>query len=203
MVRGLSDAAADAVRLIPQVVSITADGVFGTIGDPLTQGSPTLKDGGAVASACNPTAASFYPFQWNMRAIKADVAWNKGRLGSSKVTVAILDTGIDYLHPDLAGRVDLSRSKSFVPEDDLLVEKNFPDRDLITDLMFHGTHVAAAVASNAQLAAGLTSKTMLMGVKVCSGKGEFPDSSVLPGLLYAADHGADVANLSLANVFTC
>jgi hypothetical protein len=49
----------------------------------------------APASPDEPTTAQFYPRQWNLQAIKADKAWEKDRLGSSEVTVAILDTGID------------------------------------------------------------------------------------------------------------
>jgi subtilisin family serine protease len=63
--------------------------------------------------------------------------------------IAILDTGIDYLYPDLVGRVDLSRSISFEAMDDFLVSNFFPTRHPITDLYFHGTHVAMTASSNA------------------------------------------------------
>ena len=60
-----------------------------------------------------PTMALFYKRQWNMCAVFAEEAWAAGPLGSRDVVVAILDTGIDYLHPDLVGLVDLERSISF------------------------------------------------------------------------------------------
>jgi len=150
----------------------------------------------------DPTTAYFYPRQWNMRAIDADLAWAADRLGSSEVTVAILDTGIDYLYPDLDGLVDLSRSVSFVPVDDALVDVYFPGRHYVTDLYFHGTHVAATVVSNAYVAAGVTSQTTLMGVKVCSVFGECEDTAIVQGILYAIDNGADVINMSLGGYFT-
>jgi subtilisin family serine protease len=150
----------------------------------------------------DPEAAFFYPRQWNMRAIGADMAWSAGRLGSPDVTVAILDTGIAYTYPDLDGLVDLERSASFVPEDDFYVDFFFPGMHPITDIHYHGTHVAATVASNGLVTAGVTSKTTLMGVKVCSAVlGYCPGSAVLPGLLYAAEMGADVANMSLGGGF--
>jgi subtilisin family serine protease len=134
-----------------------------------------------------------------MRAIDADVAWADGRLGSPAVTVAILDTGIDYTYPDLLGRVDLSRSVSFVPFDDLLVSIYFPGKDPVTDLHFHGTHVAATAVSNSYVVAGVTTQTTLMGVKVCDVNGSCPDSAVIQGVLFAADNGADVINMSLGD----
>lgn len=154
-----------------------------------------------VASPDAPGTAFFYPRQWNMRAIGADVAWAAGHLGSPDVTVAILDTGIGYTHPDVAGLVDLSRSASFVPSDDALVQAFFPGAHPVADLHWHGTHVGATVSSNAVAAAGVTSRTTLMGVKVCNVNGSCPFSSVIAGLMHAAENGAHVANMSLGGLF--
>jgi len=159
--------------------------------EPTSAGDPN--------SAADPTTAILYSWQWNMSQIHADEAWAAGRLGDPGVTVAILDTGIDYMLPDLEGRVDLSRSASFVPEDDEDVETNFPTRDPSTDLHFHGTNVATQVSSNAWAFAGVTSRTTLMSVKVCSWQGGCP--GVAEGILYAVDHGADVINMSLGGSF--
>lgn len=153
----------------------------------------------APSSIANPAGAFFFARQWNMRLVKADAAWAAGKLGSPAVKVAILDTGIDYLHPDLVGHVDLANSASFVPSDDALVAKYFPTRNVVTDLHYHGTHVAATVSSNAVAAAGVTSRTTLMAVKVLSASGGGSTSGTLAGIVYAADHGADVINMSLGN----
>ncbi|MCA9737698.1 MAG: S8 family serine peptidase [Gemmatimonadota bacterium] len=156
---------------------------------------------GVVASATDPTQAFFYARQWNMRAVEADKAWAAGRLGSVTRTVAILDTGIDYLYPDLRGLVDLRRSVSFIPSDDQLVAQMFPDRHPITDLNFHGTHVASTAVSNGDVIAGVTSRLRLMGVKVCDVTGSCPFSSVIQGILHAVDNRADVINMSLGGAF--
>ncbi|HVG23793.1 MAG TPA: S8 family serine peptidase [Thermoanaerobaculia bacterium] len=147
----------------------------------------------------SPANAAVYSWQWNLRAIGADKAWAAGRLGSPDVTVAVIDTGVSYEHPDLEGRVDLSRSVSFVPSDDADVATLFPGRHPVTDLFFHGTHVAATIASNARIAAGVTSNVTIIGVKVLSRWGEGTFSGVLDGITWAADHGADVANLSIGD----
>ncbi|WP_158607378.1 S8 family serine peptidase [Rhodohalobacter sp. SW132] len=149
----------------------------------------------------NPETAFFFARQWHLNAISAPDAWAAGKTGSSDVTVAILDTGIDYTYPDLAGLVDLDRSVSFIPGDDAIVNVIFPGAHPIADLHYHGTHVAATVSSNALAAAGVTSKTTLMGVKVCNVNGSCPTGAVLAGMLYAADNGADIANMSLGGLF--
>lgn len=156
--------------------------------------------GGAVLND-SPGDAFFFARQWHLNAISAPQAWAAGNTGSDDVTVAILDTGIDYNYPDLAGLVDLDRSVSFIPDDDVLVQQFFPGAHPIADLHYHGTHVAATVSSNALAAAGVTSKTTLMGVKVCSVFGSCPTGAVLEGMLFAADNGADIINMSLGGLF--
>ena len=77
----------------------------------------------------------------------------------------------------------------------------FPGLAPFGDLLFHGTHTGATVSSNAVRAAGVTSKTNLVAVKVCAYLNQCPFSSILNGVIYAADHGADVMNLSLGGAF--
>lgn len=167
--------------------------------EPQTEGMDA-----APASPSNPAGAYFFARQWNMRAIDAPQAWAAGYLGSKSVTVGILDTGIGYTHPDLVGLVDLQRSRSFLPEEDAVVQQLFPGANNIADLGYHGTHVAATVASNAIVAAGVTSKTTLMGVKVCGTAvvQGCPGGAIFAGLRYAVDAGADVINMSLGGSFT-
>lgn len=194
--------------------------------DPTTTAQADATDLGnpAIESQTNPAGAARFPFQWNMRLINAPAAWAAGKLGSSSVTVAILDTGLDYDAPDLNGLVDLSRSKSFmnhfvfgreddpstpedeytpiVPSDDQITTSFFPSRNKINDYNGHGTNVATQVSSKAFALAGVTSKTTLIGVKVLGANGYGTFSDILNGVLWAADHGADVANMSLGGGFS-
>jgi len=197
IVEGLSTQAASRLAANPAISRVERSRSF-FIG-PNVGGTEAVDD--AVESPSDPTTAAAYPRQWNLRAVGADVAWAAGRRGSPGVTVAIIDTGIDYEYPDLWDLVDLSRSASFVPSDDALVDLYFPGRHYVTDLFFHGTHVAATVASNAYICAGVTSGTTLMGVKVCDVNGSCAFDAIVQGILHAADNGADVANLSLGGYF--
>jgi subtilisin family serine protease len=158
-------------------------------------------------SPANPALAVRYARQWNMQVIQASKAWSAGKLGSVKV--GILDTGIDYLHPDLVGRVDLALSRSFLSAaENARVQQTFPGAHTIADLNYHGTHVASTVASNGYLAAGVTSGVTLVGLKVCSPgtaangfRASCPTSSTLAAILYAADNGIPVINMSLGGFF--
>ena len=154
-------------------------------------------------SATAPQTASQFALQWNMRAIRADAAWAGGALGSAAVSVAILDTGIDYLWPDLNGRVDLTRSISLRPDEDARQDFWFGalNRHHITDLNGHGTVVSSIVASNSGFFAGVTTRTTLFGVKVCIVFNTCSTAAILNGIVYAVNNGADVINMSLGGAF--
>lgn len=187
-IRGVNDAQAD-TELSLDTPMATIDADVTDVADP------------SISSVANPAGASRYAWQWNMRDINASAAWSAGKLGDASVTVAILDTGIDYDNPDLNGLVDLTRSASFSTSDDAITATYFPSRNRINDYNGHGTNVAAQVSSKAAVHAGITSKTTLIGVKVLGANGRGSLSAVLNGVLWAADHGADVANMSLGGGF--
>ena len=202
VVVGLSDANASTLRQRVGAEYVETMPEFQLV-EPAAKGQPVAVSpdaaGASVTSVENPAGALLFAEQWNMRQVHADEAWAAGRLGDRGVTVAILDTGIDYLLPDLDGLVDLSRSVSFEPLDDLYTRRYFPGRHPSTDLHFHGTNVATQVSSKAWAFAGVTSKTTLMSVKVCSFAGGC--HGVVEGILYAIDNGADVINMSLGGWF--
>ncbi|HUL02915.1 MAG TPA: S8 family serine peptidase [Gemmatimonadales bacterium] len=215
VVSGLSDAAAATLSTQAGIQEVDLDE---TISLEMPKLSALDGGGSAPASNDNPAAAARFARQWNMIAVQADVAWAKGFLGSPTTKVYMLDSGIDYLHADLVGRVDLTRSVDLLGtfDTDVIVGNDtitvpfteadtvalyFPGRAPFTDLFFHGTHTSATVSSNAVRAAGVTSKTTLVAVKVCGYIDECPFSSILNGVIYGADNGADVMNLSLGGSF--
>ncbi len=196
-VTGLSEAGAAELA--------TAVGIRAVEPDPMTRprddveatdglAAEAVSEAAVAADAtASPTTAQFYARQWNLRAVFAPDAWAAGFLGSRDVVVAILDTGIDYTNPDLAGLVDLDRSISFVPED---VTRHYPGRLPFSDLFWHGTAVGSVVASNASVLAGVNRYVTLLAVKVADSTNNHTVGRLISGIVYAADQGADVINLS-------
>jgi subtilisin family serine protease len=212
VVDGLASVAAARLAGERGVQAVEPD-VVSQIVDPAFESAPALAgelDVG-IASRDNPAAATLFAFQWHHRAIRAHTAWAAGFLGSPSVKVAILDSGIDGTHQELAGLIDAGRSRSFVatgstdplnPSDDQLLDAFFPGsgRPAWSDLNGHGTFTAATVSSNAIRAAGVTSKVTLIAVKVMNARGAGSILDILNGILHATDVGADVINMSLGAV---
>ena len=179
---------------------------------------PGVRVGGAVegqaslVARADPWTARYYRdgTQWGMRVIGADRAWAAGFQGTPTTRVAILDTGIDYDHRELRGLVDLAASRSFTDliaaeagvETGVPVEPQYPGDHPFMDNHFHGTHVAATVASNGISVAAVAPKTTLIAVKVLSMTGSGTFEGVASGIRHAAGPAnADVINMSLgANV---
>jgi subtilisin family serine protease len=133
-----------------------------------------------------------YRDQWALDTIEAPAAWDI-ITGTNDILIAIIDTGIDYTHPDLDGGRYVVDGHDFVNEDD----------DPMDD-EGHGTHVtgiATADTNNGQGIAGLAWNSRFMAVKVLDAEGVGTDFDVADGIMYAADHGAHVANLSLGSPF--
>ncbi|MDQ7910509.1 S8 family serine peptidase [Phytohabitans sp. ZYX-F-186] len=118
--------------------------------------------------------------------IGAPEAWEAGYTGAG-VTVAVLDTGIDTAHPDLAGKVSESRNFSETPE--------------AGDTVGHGTHVASTIAGSGAASAGkykgVAPDATLLSGKVCE-TSFCSESAMLAGMEWAAaEKGADVVNFSI------
>ena len=149
-----------------------------------------LEDDGTPNTHDPERASRLKSWQWGPQRVAATDAWRAGFRGSPVVKVAILDTGIDALHRELRGLVDISLSKSFIPSE--------PTFD---DLHFHGTHVASTVSTNSVTVAGIAPHITLVAVKVLSFLGSGTFEGVIGGIMYAADIGSNVINMSLGAEF--
>jgi subtilisin family serine protease len=118
--------------------------------------------------------------------VGAPAAWTAG-LDGTGVKVAVLDTGVDLSHPDLAGRV--SAMKSFVPN------------QTVDDGHGHGTHVASTVGGSGDASGGLEKgvapKADLIIGKILGNEGFGDDSWVIAGMEWAAAQGARVISMSI------
>jgi thermitase len=122
--------------------------------------------------------------QWGPAAVSAPAAWQYVSGGSSGIVIAIVDTGVDDTHPDLAPKI--VGEYSYVGS--------------IKDGFGHGTHVAgiAAAATDNQIGiAGMCPNCKILSVKVLDDQGSGYISDVASGIVYAASHGARVISLSL------
>ena len=131
-----------------------------------------------------------FDLQWGHDAVDAVEAWNAGYRGAG-VRVAVLDTGFDLDHPDLAPNINFALSKNFVAGETLSYA--------LPDPFSHGTHVAGTIAAadNAFGIIGIAPQAELVLLKVLgdAGSGEFGD--LIEAVVYAADVDADVINMSL------
>jgi subtilisin family serine protease len=154
--------------------------------------------------------------QWGLATIHAGKAWEI-TVGKPEVVIAVIDTGVDYSHPDLQGNiwtntselngipgvdddgngyVDDIRGWDFAGDDE---NNTVADNDPM-DADGHGTHVAgiiAATGNNGLGVAGVNWQARIMPLKVEADNGEsFSTYGVFEAILYAIDQGAKIVNCS-------
>ena len=166
----------------------------------------------AVAGALNQSPFADVPTfgganDWGVNLVNAPEAWARGYTGQG-IVVAVLDTGVDRNHADLAGNIWTNGGE--IANDGLdndgngyvddVYGWNFANGNNNTlDGNRHGTHVAGtiAAANNGFGATGVAYNSRIMPVKVLSDSGSGSYSGVAQGIRYAVDNGADVINMSL------
>ncbi|MPY58826.1 S8 family peptidase [Streptomyces spongiae] len=168
---------------------------------PLPAQSTTDLDTPKVLTAKEAAAADaeagqdpLEPLQWDLPAIKADKAHEKS-LGSRNVTVAVIDTGVDDTHPDIAPNFDRKASVNCVTGKPDTTDGAW--RPGATESP-HGTHVAGeiAAAKNGVGMTGVAPGVKVSGIKVSTPAGFFYTEAVVCGFMWAAEHGVDVTNNS-------
>jgi len=134
------------------------------------------------------------PQQWALNAVDFESSWSLST--GAGIKVAVVDTGVLGTHEDLAGSV--------VPGVDLASDANAPGVDPAhngeVDPAGHGTHVAGIIAAhpnNKVGIAGAAPGVKIMPVRVLDASGSGSSSNVAQGIIWAADHGARIINLSL------
>ena len=153
-----------------------------------------------------------YAQQTNITATNIDDVWEQYTVGDNSQTIAILDTGVDYTHPDLEanmwineaelngvagfdddgnGYIDDIRGWDFINLDNAPLDDNM-----------HGTHVAGiagAVGDNGIGIAGAAWNVKLMPIKVFQSNGVGNSSTIAEGVTYASENGASILNMSFGS----
>jgi subtilisin family serine protease len=177
--------------------------------------SPVYGDGLANASAAVARAIGQSPFAdvadlggsyWGLDRVGAPEVWTNGFTGQNTI-VAVVDSGVDFTHSaldsniwsnqgeisgngiddDLNGYVDDNLGWNFVENN------NNP-----MDMTGHGTHVAGIIGAEANaFSVGVAPNSKIMPIRVLGADGHGASPNIAQGIIYAADNGADVINLSL------
>ena len=169
----------DAVATLPpDEVAVRADGSMDAECDGTTTATPSPSRAGDPNDPC-------FKYQWHLRQLGLPDAW---KLGTGKgIVVAVIDTGVTKVG-------DLAQTK-FVPG------YNFVGNNTnAADDHGHGTHVAGTIAqstNNSRGVAGVAPDVSIMPLKVLSARGSGSVAAIAQSIRWAADHGANVINMSL------
>jgi len=138
-----------------------------------------------------PNDPYYSAYQWHLPKVGAPTAWDT-TTGSASVTVAVIDSGVQATHPDLAGRV--------------LAGYDFINNDADpSDDNGHGTAVAGVAAAQGNDGIGIVGaawNVAILPVKTMNSSGSGSYSAIANGITYSADRGAKIINLSLGGTGT-
>jgi subtilisin family serine protease len=177
---------------------------------PGLQSAKRVRLAGVAAAATagiRPDPAwSYRGLLWDYRRIGLPQGWEE-TAGSPKVTVAVMDTGLDYTHAELASKVEavhdltvledppLCKTEFGVSDDDLAAETGGPaDGDFYGHGSWIGGNIAAAL--DGQGLNGIAPKVGLVSLKIAQWCGFAYDSTMLAAMALGADLGIDVINIS-------
>jgi subtilisin family serine protease len=191
--------------LLTSIMLISMLGVM-----PVAADTSVLFDGATASAECNLDypGGPFGPdqlsaCQWDMGKINSDAAHDYAT--GAGVRVGVIDSGVDFTHPDLAGGIDVAASCSFIfsstptanPQE--VANGDCSNKNAVQDLNGHGTHVATTIAAreNGIGIVGVAPEATIVALKACTIVGYCFADSVAAALRYAGDQQLDIVNLSL------
>jgi subtilisin family serine protease len=164
----------------------------------------------ALGQPAFPAVASLGGTHWGLDLMNVPEVWAMGYTGQG-ITVAVVDSGVDYNHPDLRNNIWVNAREipgNGIDDDgngyiddvqgwDFINNDNTP-----SDLYGHGTHIAGiiAAANNGSGVTGVAYNAQIMPVRVLDEAGFGNYAEIAAGIRYAANNGAHVINLSLGGM---
>lgn len=165
----------------------------------------------AFGSATDFTSASLYNSQWYLSAINMPYLWDQPIVNDKRPLIAILDTGIDFSHPNLKNQSrynNFGEDYGFNGEDD--DNNGYIDDGYGWDFIYntamnpydkhgHGTHcagIAAGASDNGDGIVGANPDAKILGVRVLDENGDGDDATIILGVNYAIAIGADILSMS-------
>ena len=156
------------------------------------------------------TSEPLYSQQWGLQAINLPALWDKPKKSSKRPVIAILDTGVDIEHPDLAANIWTNAAEAVGIngqdddangfKDDIHGWDFINNHSVTNDFNGHGTHcagIAAAVGNNGIGITGANPDALIMPVTVMQSNGTGDVATIVKGIDYAAANGADVISMSI------
>ncbi len=158
------------------------------------------------------TQEPMYSMQWGIPAVKLDSLWRKPNADTTaaKKIIAILDTGVDILHPDLAPNIwtnpgENNQATGYDDDNNGFIDDihgwDFVNQTAdMHDFNSHGTHcagIAAACGTNGIGITGANPNALIMPVAVMQSNGQGSVSTIIQGINYAAQNGADIISMSI------
>jgi subtilisin family serine protease len=189
-------------------VSLATNGMSSLVADDISRIPGVLSVSSEMRARIYYTPDDEYlSRQWGLDTVDAYESWDIAQ-GDQDIIVAVLDTGIDWNHPDLVDSMWENDAgyhgydfidDTWFPMDDN-VNGYDDDGDWLSNIYtYHGTHVAGIVGASMDNAIGIAglSRVSLMAVKVMNDSGEGTDVTVANGVRWATDNGADIITMSL------
>ncbi|OGI05782.1 MAG: hypothetical protein A2Y40_02850 [Candidatus Margulisbacteria bacterium GWF2_35_9] len=153
--------------------------------------------------------SSYYEDLWGLQASNLEAAWNNSNLSFGLgIVVAVVDTGVDYRHEDIAENMWVNTFElpnNGIDDDNNGYVDDYYGYDFVNrdgdpfDDHYHGTHVAGTIAAkgnNKKGIIGVASRSKIMAVKGLSSSGSGSLSGLGASIVYAVENGADVINNS-------
>ena len=176
---------------------------------PVSPDDPETPDPQEPGVILSTNENPLYEQQWGIPSYGVDQLWNKPIVNPKRPVIAIIDTGVDMTHPDIepnlwTNTVEAEGEEGYDNDQNGFVGdlhgwdfiNNTPN---VRDFNSHGTHVAgiAAAANNGIGIIGANPQALIMPISVMQSDGSGDVATIIQGINYAVDNGANVLNLSL------